>query len=394
MDGVIMLVNEFPPLPVGGAEIQAERLASYLAGQGWPVWVVTRHGDNLPVVEERLGFTILRPATLGTGKLRTVTFMFFTLVALFRMRSQFQILHAHLAFGPAFVAAMFGHFLGKRVIVKLGGSGSIGDIHTSKRTVRGRLRLAVIRRWADVVIVLTEVMQAEALSVGIPPEHIRIFNNGIDASLYAFEGSRESVKRELGLGGKTIILFVGRLDPVKSISTVIEALARSLDRNPDLYLQIVGDGPERATLEAQAKALGVSKMVGFVGNQKDVQRYLRSADLFVLPSVTEGISNALLEAMASGIACLATPVGGNLEVLAQGRYGMMIPVGDVNAWSAAFITVGNDPSLRTTLGAAARERILTHYDFNVVGAQYESLYAELLGKDPGSYMGKVKLGKA
>jgi len=394
MKGVVILVNEFPPLPVGGAEIQAERLSSYLASRGWPVWVVTRRGDGLSASEKRNGFTILRPQTLGSGKFRTITFMFFTLVMLFRMRREYQILHAHLAFGPAFVATMLGRLLGKRVIVKLGGSGSIGDVHTSQRTWRGQLRLAAIRRWADIVIVLTDVMRNEALSAGIPPGHIRIFNNGIDASSYKFDTSKVEAKHQLGLDGKTLLLFVGRLDPVKSLSTVLEALALSLDLSPALHLIIVGDGPERIRLETQAKTLGVTNMVEFPGNQKDVRRYLQAADMFVLPSITEGISNALLEAMAAGVACLATPVGGNLEVLVQGKYGVLIPVGDANAWAKALTEIGNDPALRAKLGQLARERIFNQYDFNVVGAQYESLYTELLGNATGPYTNKVKHGNA
>jgi glycosyltransferase involved in cell wall biosynthesis len=394
MKGVIMLVNEFPPLPVGGAEIQAERLSAYLAGQGWPVWVVTRRGDGLSASEKRNGFTILRPQTLGSGKFRTITFMFFTVVMLFRMRREYQILHAHLAFGPAFVATMLGRLLGKCVIVKLGGSGSIGDVHTSRRTWRGRLRLAAIRRWADIVIVLTNVMRNEALNVGIPPEHIRIFNNGIDAPTYTFDTSKENAKKQLGLAGKILLLFVGRLDPVKSLSTILDALAISLDLIPALHLIIVGDGPERIRLETQAKTLGIGNAVEFAGNQKDVRRYLQAADIFVLPSITEGISNALLEAMAAGVACLATPVGGNLEVLAQGKYGVLIPVGDINAWAKAFTEIGNDSTLRAKLGQLARERIFDYYDFNVVGAQYEALYTELLGNISGSYTNKVKHGNA
>jgi glycosyltransferase involved in cell wall biosynthesis len=116
--------------------------------------------------------------------------------------------------------------------------------------------------------------------------------------------------------------------------------------------------------------------------------------MFVLPSITEGISNALLEAMAAGVACLATPVGGNLEVLAQGKYGVLIPVGDVSAWAKAFTEIGNDPALRAKLGQIARERIFSQYDFNVVGAQYEDLYSELLGSTSGSYTSKVKHGNA
>jgi len=380
MSGVVMLVNEFPPLPVGGAELQAERLASYLAGKGWPVWVVTRGAMGLPQVEERGGFTILRPLTLGDGKLRTITFMFFTFLLLLRMRRKYQILHAHLAFGPSFVAVVLGHLLRKRVIVKLGGSGSIGDVSTSQRTWRGRLRLEAIRRWADVVVVLTDVMRTEALSAGISNERIRTFNNGIDASLYIFEQTKDDAKHALGLAGKMVVLFAGRLDPVKSLPTILDAFSLALHQLPALHLLILGDGPERALLENQSRDLGIDSNVDFMGNQANLKLYLCATDIFALPSKTEGISNALLEAMSAQIPCLATPVGGNLEVLADGKYGLMVPVGDVQAWSDALVEVGSNSDRRSKLGFSARQRILAQYDFNVVGRQYEQLYLELAGR--------------
>ena len=373
-----MLVNEFPPLPVGGAELQAERLAKYLAAKQWPVWVVTRGANDLPPVESRNGFTIIRPLTLGSGKFRTLTFMFFTLIALIRLRHQYKILHAHLAFGPAFVAVILGRLLGKRVVVKFGGSGLIGDVNTSQKTLRGRIRLSAIRAWADIVVVLTDVMRTEALSVGVPESHIRMFNNGIDAASYIFDMSKDDAKHALNLDGKSVVLFIGRLDPVKSLSTILDALALSRDRLPALHLVIVGDGPERIHIEEKIKTIQLESKVDLMGNQKDVKPYLAAADMFVLPSKTEGISNALLEAMSSQIACLATPVGGNLEVLVDGINGLLVPVGDVNAWANKLLEVGMDHELRERLGRSARNRILQNYDFKVVGRRYEDLYVELL----------------
>jgi glycosyltransferase involved in cell wall biosynthesis len=142
---------------------------------------------------------------------------------------------------------------------------------------------------------------------------------------------------------------------------------------------IVGDGPEKAALEEQTRALGIQRHVTFTGAQKNVRPYLQAADIFLLPSLTEGISNALLEAMSAGLACMTTPVGGSYEVLAGGRYGKMAGVEDAAAWAAALVELGNDPALRARLGALARQRILEEYDFNVVGARYETLYRELLG---------------
>lgn len=381
MRGVVMMVNEFSPLPVGGAETQAERLSEYFAKHGWQVWVVTRHADGLLEREDRSGFQIVRPKTIGHGKMRTISFMLGALVYLLKMRRHYQILHAHLAFGPAFVAVLLGRFFGKKVIVKLGGSNAIGDVQVSMKTWRGRLRFWAIRRWADIVVALTDVMRNEALQIGIPPERIRILNNGIDASAYVYSAEEKlQAKKQLGQAGNPIALFVGRLDPVKSLTTVIDGMEIARTSNPALRFMIVGDGIERAALELQVKQQGLEGNVIFAGDQRDVSPYLKAADMFVLPSLTEGISNALLEAMASSLPCLATPVGGNNEVLDYGKYGVMLPVADVQAWANALLELGSDPGKRQLLGQKARERIMTTYDFSVVGAQYEQMYNELISE--------------
>jgi glycosyltransferase involved in cell wall biosynthesis len=133
MSGVVMLVNEFPPLPVGGAERQAERLAAHLAQR--PVNGHAR-ASGLPASEERAGFQIVRPPLFGPGKARTLTFILGALYTLWRLRRHYQILHAHLAFGPAVAAVIAGRLLGKRVLVKLGTSGEFGDICVSQRSLR------------------------------------------------------------------------------------------------------------------------------------------------------------------------------------------------------------------------------------------------------------------
>lgn len=376
-----MLVNEFPPLPVGGAEIQAERLSTYLARNGWNVWVLTRYANGLPRKEQRNGFQILRPFTAGFQKIRTITFILSSIVILFQMRKQYQILHAHLAFGPAFIAAVMGRLLGKRVIVKLGGSNAIGDIQVSLQTWRGRLRLWVIRRWADVVIALTEVMHNEAVQAGFHSERMKIMNNGISSDEYIYSQSeKEETRRSLGLSEKTVVLFVGRLDPIKSLSTMVDAIDLARHENRSLFFIIVGEGPDRSALEDRVRERNLARYINFVGSQSNIRPYLQSSDIFVLPSKTEGISNALLEAMAAGLVCVATPVGGNNEVLGHGQYGVMVPVGDVQSWARTLIQLGRDENLRRNLGNRARERILKTYDFNVVGSQCENLYTELLSQ--------------
>ncbi len=381
MTGVVMLVNEFSPLPIGGAETQAERLSTYLAAHNWNVWVITRRAKGLAKNEQRNGFHIIRPATWGIGKLKTITFLISAFITLFQMRRHYQILHAHLAFGPALLAVCLGRLLGKKVIVKLGGSNAIGDIQVSLNTWRGRLRIAAIRHWADVVIALTEVMQNEALEVGISSQQIKLMNNGIDANLYRFDQkTKHDAKVNLKVQNDITIIFIGRLDPVKSLKTAIDALKLSIATVPNIKLFIIGDGPERPNLEVQVQQHKLEEKVIFTGNQTNIKPYLQAADIFILPSITEGISNALLESMASGIACIASPVGGNNEVLDHGKFGYMPPVGDAKAWSDAFTELSKNHDMREKLGVTARNRVLSTYDFNVVGNGYIELYRTLIDK--------------
>ena len=373
-----MLVNEFPPIPTGGAERQAERLATYLKNNGWPVWVITRRIDGLPARQNYQGLEIVRPLTAGFGKLKTITFVLGTLISLWKLRSRYEILHAHLVYGPAFAAMLAARFLGKRVIVKLGNSGEFGDVQHSQRTLRGRLRLAMLRRWADVIIALDDTIYNEILSVGIDPKQIKRISNGIDVGNFSPLQTRTEAKKKMGLTNKVVMVFVGRLSPQKSLPTLLQALERALTSSPNLHLLLIGDGPDRVALEDRVQLLGLRDCVDFLGNQSDVRPYLNAADVFVLPSKSEGISNALLEAMSAGLACVVTTVGGNFEILDQGRCGVLLPPGDVSAWSNTLIELANDPEKCQALGDAAQKYVASHFDFSVVGSLYEDLYTELI----------------
>lgn len=375
MNNVVMLVNEFPPIS-GGSEKQAERLATYMAAQGRAVWVITRHFPGLARREERNGFLILRPASFGLGKMKTITFILGALVSLWQLRKEYTVLHAHMLFGAAFAGVLAGRVLNKRVVVKLGSSGPSGEVAVSSRTWRGRIRLAALRKWVDKIIVLDKKMEAEALSLGIEPAKVQLISNGIDAAV--FRVSSELARPENFPPDKVIVLFVGRFVPEKSLPTLIEAFAKAIQLSPQLHLMLVGDGTERAMLETLVEKLEIQKDVTFAGKQTDVRSYLAYADMFVLPSKTEGMSNALLEGMSAGLPCLATPVGAARQMLAEGRAGLLLPVGDVDVWAQALSGLADDPTRRASLGQAAYRRVMEAYDFSIIGKRYENLYDALV----------------
>ncbi len=377
MRGVIMLVNSFPPVPAGGAERQAERLSTYLGSQNIPVRVITRSAAGLPRTERLPHYWVERIPELGFGKLKTITFMIGATLTLIRHRHSYDILHAHLAFAPALVAALIARLLNKRVIVKYGTSGKYGDIVVSQRTIRGRIRLALLRRWTDMSIALDSAMEEELLQAQFPPERVMRVDNGIDEQAF-IELRNPSAKHALGLANRCVVIYTGRLVSQKSLPILLHAFHDVSTKYPHVHLLIVGQGPEREQLEELAKELGIHPHITFVGNVQDVRPYLSASDIFVLPSEGEGISNALLEAMAAGLACIATTVGGSAEVLDQGACGMLIPVGGQHQLSAALSYLVQNPTAAEHFGRSATQRIQTRYALSVVGEQYRCLYTNLI----------------
>lgn len=376
MTGVVMLLNDFAPVS-GGAEKQAQRLAEYLTSRGWEVFVITRRHPGLPPSQTMNGYSVIRPFAWGPGKLKTISFIIGVIWNLWCSRREYLILHAHMLFGPAFAAVLIGRLLRKRVIVKLGSSGPDGEIQTSTRTLRGRIRLAFLRRWADVIVTLDDAMFDEALAAGFQINRIRRMVNGINTASFESVMSKDDSKKALGIKDRTIILFVGRLVSQKSLPTLLRAFSRSIIDCPELFLVLVGDGPEYAALVKLADELQIGEDMLFAGNQPDVKRYLHAADLFVLPSESEGMSNALMEAMASGLPCIATPVGASPSLLAFGDCGILAPVGDEKGLANVLIELARNPNRRLQMGNAARKRVIAEYDFSVVGSRYEALYREL-----------------
>jgi L-malate glycosyltransferase len=377
MRGVIMLVNKFPPVPAGGAERQAERLSEYLSSQGIAVGVITRSAPKLPTFEQRATYWVERIPQPGIGKLKTLTFMLGAAIKLFRRRKNYDILHAHLAFAPALVAVLAARMLGKKVIVKYGTSGKYGDVCISQQTLRGRVRLALLRRWSHVSVVLDADMEQEILGAGFSSEDVWRMDNGIDQT--GFTGIRSAAaKAELGLTGRTVLIYTGRLVSQKGLPVLLTAFHEVLQNIPSLHLLLVGQGSERAQLEMMAQELDIKQQTTFVGNVEDVRPYLSAADIFVLPSEGEGISNALLEAMAAGLACIATTVGGSAEVLDNGNCGKLVDAGSVEQLREAITILAIHPEEIRRLGNAAEQRIQTRYALSVVGEAYRRLYINLL----------------
>jgi sugar transferase (PEP-CTERM/EpsH1 system associated) len=217
--------------------------------------------------------------------------------------------------------------------------------------------------------------------VGVPPSQIRQIYNGVDLSRFSPEGP-ESPLLPKAADGTLTIGTVGRLDPIKNHLGLLDGFAAILERRPDfrdrLRLIIVGDGPLRSEVAARRDALGLASRVWLAGAQDDVPGIMRAMDVFVLPSRNEGISNTILEAMASGLPVVAGRVGGNPELVVEGVTGALYGDSDVEGLMGALMGYLDDPVRRRLHGEAGALRVRRHFSMGAMVESYLELYDEIM----------------
>ncbi len=201
--------------------------------------------------------------------------------------------------------------------------------------------------------------------------------NGIDTQRY-----RPGPGIEPGTGTKDrpkVIGVIGRLDPIKDHATLFRAFEQVARSMPEIRLMVIGDGPERQKLEAMAKNLTEAD-IRFFGNRLDVPELLRQLDLFVLPSLNEGISNTILEAMASGVPVIASRTGGNPELVTDGETGALFTPGDQAQLAGLMEKFLKDDPLRQITGKRARESVIQRFSMANMAAGYADVWRRVAGK--------------
>ncbi len=368
---VAMIISQFHPL-WGGTEKQALRLALALQKKGVSVCVLTRCVKGCDPFEIVGGVPVCRAIRAVEGqRFYRLSYFFSTLWFLLRNRKRYDIIHCHILHGMHTPAALIiKALLKKKVIIKVAATGALSDFGMLKKTPLGALFSSKLKR-ADTVIALCAQAAQEAERAGIPPEKIVTIYNGVDI---------DSVPEQAHKDPLTVV-FVGRLTRSKGIHILLEAFARLSREHAEAHLLIVGEGPQKKALESQARDLGVGAQVTFTGEAVDVFSFLQRASVFVLPSFSEGLSNAVLEAMACSLPVVATDCGGTPEIITHGSNGILVGPGSADQIYSAIKKIIADRDFARSLGKNARDTVAGTFSINAAADRYCDLYRSLLNSD-------------
>jgi glycosyltransferase involved in cell wall biosynthesis len=360
----------------GGAGWIILGLGRIARAQGWQVDVLTTDPVFQKLVkQEGLGLVDLdvirreiRPLWDINGLFRLRDFL---------RREPYRIVHTHTSKG-GFVGRLAAAMAGVPVVVH-----TVHGFAFSEQTPASTRRFycmleQIATRWCDRVVSVSEFHRQWALDLRIcqPHQIIAIPNGVADCG-----GSpiADEMRRRMGVrDGELMLLSMARLASDKGLAYLIEAGAILAASHRPCRIVIAGEGPERARLESLARELKVDHMVTFLGFRQDVAELLAACDMVVLPSLREGLSIALLEAMAAGKTIVATDIGSHREVAAQAEMAVLVPPADPKALSQAILKLAGDPAARLRLGAAARDLFERSYTEERMLNSYKQLYFDLL----------------
>jgi len=359
---IAIIVNLFPPKWIAGTEIATYQMAEHLAKRGHNVHIITSLDDDLIENSYEKGFHIHR---IPVRRIRFFLEVFFW-AHIFRIIKKIDpdIVHAqNLIFAtPALISKKL-----LKIPYVVWGQGS--DVYLQNWFIK--LVSKTIIKNADSVIALTNNMKMVMQT--IYNRDIAVIPNGINIENYRDE--LDEHKRENS--GKRI-LFVGRLDPVKGVQYLLKAMEIVCEVLPDAKLILVGDGEEREKLECLTNSLGMRDRVQFVGRipHEKIPDYLYQADIFVLPSLSEGLAIVILEAMACGLPIVATRVGGVPDIIEDGVNGYMVESGDFQEMAKKIIFILENQPVMHLISKNNRLKV-QEYDWKNVINQIECIYFEI-----------------
>lgn len=373
-----MVLNNFEQ-PFGGPELQAQKVAASLMARGHSVFIIAKGSGQAPVQEVLNGLKIVR---LNRRGLASVDLF----LQLYKYRNDFDVIHVHGVGRLASVSINFGKYFQKKVFIKVTTAGHVikepasGIKEFMQKILPFRERKLKLLQQADGVISISSEIRNELEKNGFSKKHIYDIPNGIDTLKYYPASSEDKIKLRNTLGlpvDKRIFIYTGKLTRRKGLDTLLAAWCQSSPAKENGLLVMLGSGRGQGdSLESyishSIKENSLEQSVVVLGDVDNVFDYLRASDVFVFPSRREGLPNSLLEAMACGLLCIASDIGGNNDLIISGKNGFLLPVEEVSEWEkqieSAIITL--DDSLMESAASMIKDK----YDLRVTVDKLERLF--------------------
>ena len=390
---VIMLLPMFPPA-MGGMEQQAYLLSKELTAKGVDVSVITSGIKGTPFVSRSNGLKIYRSpyfykdieyCIINKQKYLKLfnSFLYFIFVLpmliLLKLKHGQYTIHCHGQGISLFCAIIMKKIFSAKVVVKIPTQFNESFFKTYllrlKNSRMTRLDLWLTKK-SDAVILFDSKSEYYIRKLGIFAK-IHLAFNGVDVNYFVSQKGSITSRMERLSSKCPILLYVGRLSEEKGIFILIDAYKKVVKFYPDSKLMIIGDGPDHIRLKMYIDKLKISNNCILMGKQNNLVTYYNNADIFILPSLREGIPNVILESMACGLPIISTNVGMISEILTDGKEGLLIKAGVVAELEQSIIKVLSDTKLALMLGKNARLKVEKYYSIIEIAESYKNFYENM-----------------
>lgn len=377
---------------LGGLGRQAQLLTERLAAEGLNIFVIARCMKGMPQAVYSPVVTIyrtwsVRPYLHNFEEVRLInilvslTFSISCTLLLFRKRKEYDIVHFHGASLPLFFNLPLLKIFGKKVIAKVAAAKvgtEAGSLH-GRYFGLGNLLIRLLNK-IDIFVATTSEIEDGLKKDGFSSSRIVRIPNFVDFTLFMPTSAdiKWQKKMRMGLGNNKVVTFSGRFIQRKGISFLMGAWKEVVNNFPEAKLLLLGDGPLLEEMKRMARELGIASSVDFRGHVNQIADFLHATDIFVLPSLQEGLPNSLLEAMACGLPVVATRIGGVTDIVKNGESGILVKPGDSKDLAQGILRLLKDDEFAAYIASNAYKTIKNSYSIDSIAPRYIELYKQLL----------------
>lgn len=379
---------------LGGLGRQAQLLTERLAEEGMEVFVIARRMKGIPHAEFHPEVRVFKAWSLRphvyhmpdvnlSNLLTSLSFCISCALILWRQRRRYKVVHFHGAGLPLILNLPLLKLLKKKVIAKVAAAG----LGTEAGSLKGRYLgvgslMAKALRWVDAFVATSDEIREGLLNDGVDERKIWRIPNFIDLKTYkqVEPSTKKELKKRLGLPDTPLVLYSGRFVVRKGINYLLEAWVGVQKDFPQARLVLLGEGMLFNEMKRLAEDLGISTTTYFLGHVTNVQEYLYVSDIFVLPSLQEGMPNSLLEAMACGLPVVATKIGGVVDIIEDGIDGVLVEPGNVRGLADKIIQLLRRKDIAERVAHNAYHKIKNHYSLDSVAQRYIQLYRSIINR--------------